>query len=681
MSGMTLILFAIALSALSGLLPWLLPLPERARQVSTTVLLSAGSLLGLAGIAFALGETTNAYVSLPWFLPSGAFLADLDGLSAAFLAPVFAIGALGSVYGLGYWKASAHPGNWRRLGLSWGILVAAMALVLVARDAVLFLVAWELMALASWLAATVESDNPEVRRAGWVYLVATHVGTLFLFAMFAFWRSATGSFTLEAAPGLGAAAAGTLFALSLVGFGMKAGLVPLHFWLPGAHANAPSHVSALMSGVMIKLGIYGIFRMASLLPRPELWYGWTLLGFGALSALAGISWSIAGRDLKRVLAYSSVENMGIIAMGGGLALLGRASGRVDLTLLGMGGALLHVWNHGLFKSLLFLDAGAVIHASGTRNIDRMGALARTMPVSALLFGLGCVAISALPPLNGFVGEWLMYLGFWRSVQGGVVALPAVGAGAAVLAIVGAIALAGFVRVFGTVFLGTARTEAVEGIDRKDPCATMLLPMIALAAACLAIGLLPATFVGLAGAAAAAWAAIPSEAGSLSALAPTLPLTLASVVLLALALAIGLLLWRRVGRARLGEARLGAARRGASVPGGPAAAVPTWDCGYAAPTARMQYTASSFAEFPARSLSVLLHFRREARLPKGALPGPSSFSREAPDPVLDLALRPLFAFASRQLGRAKILQQGQTQMYLAYVLAVTVVLLVWGAGIP
>ncbi|MEI6385047.1 MAG: proton-conducting transporter membrane subunit [Spirochaetota bacterium] len=674
---MILILVAIALSALSGILPWLLPFPERARQVSTTALLSVGSLLGVAGTAFALGETTNAYVSLPWFLPSGAFLAGLDGLSAAFLVPVFAIGTLGSVYGLGYWKASAHPGTWRRLGLSWGALVAAMALVLVARDAVLFLVAWELMALASWLAATVESDKPEVRRAGWVYLVATHVGTLFLFAMFSYWRNATGSFTLEAVPGLGPAAAGTLFMLSLVGFGMKAGLVPLHFWLPGAHANAPSHVSALMSGVMIKLGIYGIFRMSSLLPRPEFWWGWTLLGIGALSAVAGISWSIAGRDLKRVLAYSSVENMGIIAMGGGLALLGRASGRADLTLLGMGGALLHVWNHGLFKSLLFLDAGAVIHASGTRSIDRMGGLARSMPVSAILFGLGCVAISALPPLNGFVGEWLMYLGFWRSVQGGVVALPAVGSGAAVLAIVGAIALAGFVRVFGMVFLGTGRAEPVEGTNRKDPSIVMLLPMIALAAACLVIGLFSAPFVGLAGLVAAAWASMPAEAGSLPDLAPTLPITIAAVVLVALALSIGLLLWRRVAAARTGALR----RSSAAIPGAHAAAVPTWDCGYAAPTARMQYTASSFAEFPARSLSILLPFRREARLPKGALPGPSSFSREAPDPVLDLAVRPLFAFASRQLGRAKILQQGQTQMYLAYVLAVTVVLLVWGAGIP
>ena len=499
MSSIGLVLVAVLISGFSGAPALLFRRASRTGQCLSTVLLVAGGAAGLAGVLPALASTSSFTAFFDFGLPLGRFSLAVDAFGAIFLVPVFVVPALGAIYGLGYRDARKHPGDARRLAPFYGLLVAGMALVIVARDAIAFLLAWELMALASWFTATADSEKPEVRRSGWVYLVATHVGSLVLFAMFALWKAASGSFSL--APGLSIApeAAGPIFILALVGFGLKAGLVPFHVWLPGAHANAPSHVSGTMSGVMIKLGMYGILRMASIMPTPEAWWGWTLLAVGCVTGVAGIAWATGQGDIKRVLAYSSVENIGIVAMGAGLALLGRSSGRPDLVLLGMGGALFHVWNHSLFKSLLFLDAGFVTHATGTRRLERLGGLAKRMPLAALLFAVGAVAISALPPLNGFAGEWLVYLGFFRGIgEGAGPELPAAAAGAAVLATIGALATAAFVRLFGTVFLGSARSDipasaggpsAGPGGDRA-PELFMIIPMVLLGVACLVVGLAP-----------------------------------------------------------------------------------------------------------------------------------------------------------------------------------------------
>jgi hydrogenase-4 component B len=266
-------LAAIAVLGLSGLPAYVFPAGSSAGQRMATGLMVIGSVLGLGGLAASLGQATAPSLHVPWFLPWGQFAVALDPVSVLFLVPVFVVPALGAVYGLGYWKPSEHADSSRRLGVSYGVLAGSMALVAIARDGVLFLIAWEVMALAAFFAATAEDDNAEVRRAGWVYLIATHVGTLCLIAMFALWRRATGSFDLAAAQGIPAEMAGTLFVLALIGFSFKAGFMPLHVWLPGAHANAPSHVSAVMSGVMLKMGVYGIVRMTAMLPVPAEWWG------------------------------------------------------------------------------------------------------------------------------------------------------------------------------------------------------------------------------------------------------------------------------------------------------------------------------------------------------------------------------------------------------------------------
>jgi hydrogenase-4 component B len=658
MFSIWMILAGIALLGLSGLPACLFPARSPAGQRLAAALMLAGSLAGICGVAASLDAPTPPSWRVPWVLPWGQFAVALDPLSALFLGPVLVVPALGSLYGLGYWKQAEHPENGRRLGLFYGLLAGAMAMVVIARDGVLLLIAWEVMAIAAYFAATAEEDNPEVRRAGRVYLLAAHLGTLCLLALFALWHRAAGSFALEAAPGMPAELAGALFALALVGFGFKAGLMPLHLWLPGAHANAPSHVSAVMSGVMLKMGVYGIVRMSALLPAPAPWWGGVLLAAGAVTGVAGIAYAIGQHDLKRLLAYSSVENIGIIAMGLGLALLGRALGQPEWALLGLGGALLHTWNHSLFKPLLFFGAGAVIHEAHTRSMDRLGGLARLMPRTAAFFGVGAAAICALPPLNGFAGEWLLYVGFFRAlVLGGGPEAPAVAAAAVALALIGALALACFVKLLGTVFLGSPRSEAAQGA--REPQASMRFPMAVLAAGCAFLGLFPALAAPLLERAVGAWWEGP-EPVALAAVAPLGWITALGLGLVALAGGLALLL-RLLPRAALAARAL------------------TWDCGYAQPTPRMQYTGSSLGQTLVGLFAFLLWPKSHWPALGGPFPRGAHFKSLVPDAVLDRFAVPLFRLAGRYLPWVRVLQQGQTQLYVLYILLIVIVLLAWGAA--
>jgi hydrogenase-4 component B len=587
-------------------------------------------------------------------LPWGEFSVSADALSLIFLGLVFVIPALSSVYGLGYWKQTEHAKNGQRLGLFFGMLVGSMALVVIARDAVLFLMAWEVMALSAYFAATADEENPEVYRTGWIYLVATHLGTLCLIAMFTLWRQASGSFALELTHSLPAQTAGALFILTVVGFGFKAGLMPLHVWLPGAHANAPSHVSAVMSGVMLKMGLYGILRMTALLPQVPAWWGHTLLIAGAITALAGIVFALGQTDIKRFLAYSSIENVGIMALGVGLALLGRSQGRWDWVILGLGGALLHIWNHGLFKSLLFLCAGSVIHTAHTRDINQLGGLARRMPRVAFLFVMGAAAICALPPLNGFVGEWLLYLGFFHTLSWGGAATPTLTAATVVvLAMVGSLAVAGFVMLFGAIFLGARRTSATE--HAHDPALSMLVPMWVLAAGCLVIGFFPLTCAPWLERAVAAWAPGAGAAVSLTALAPLnwFPCVGFGLLLLAGVISLGL--------------KLSSQAKTVSTQG-------TWDCGYARPSGRMQYTGSSFEEPLERQFAFMLWPRKHWHTLSAIFPKSARFRTLLPDAVLDRLVLPFFHAARNFLPRINVFQQGQTHFYVLYILVITIILL-------
>jgi len=644
--------------ALSGLPAALGSGRSKSNQYLTVALFALGSLLGLAGTTWALMQPQAPFLMLPWALPWGQFTVAIDPLSAFFLLLVFSLPLLGAVYSLGYWKQADHPENGRRLGLFYGLLVAAMAMVVMARDAVLFLLVWEIMAVAAYFAASVEDGREEVRQAGWVYLVATHVGTLFLLTMFALWHRMTGSFALELSGNVSVKTAGLIFLFSLVGFGFKAGLMPLHVWLPGAHANAPSHVSALMSGVMLKMGIYGLLRMTALLPFCQPWWGTTLLVVGGGSALLGIAFAMGQRDLKRILAYSSIENIGIIAMGLGIALLGKAYALPALTLLGLGGALYHVWNHGLFKSLLFLNSGAIIHATGTRDIEAMGGLSKRMPQAALLFTVGAVAISALPPLNGFAGEWLIYMGMFGTLSSpGVPNLALAAIAAVVLAMVGALALAVFVRLSSVVFLGSPRSSA--GSQAHDVHGAMKGPMVLLALLCLLLGLWPSLVAPLLDGAVRAWAPGMAFDRTLPQLVPQQWISWMGLGLLFL-LGLGYVWYRTSVRKR-----------------GAVAGRPTWDCGYGQPKATMQYTGASLGQFMVKLFAFALAPSASPVRIRMPFPKTTRFDAAVVDRVLERWVLPLLARANRILPRVYIFQQGQTHVYVLYVVIFTALLFFLG----
>ncbi|HET7380873.1 MAG TPA: proton-conducting transporter membrane subunit [Gaiellales bacterium] len=615
------------------------------------LLIAAGCAVAATSAVRVLSGWSAADVHLSIPAPSGPWVFGLDRLSAAFLLVILGPGLASALYGvraLGDAKDRRGVATARAL---FAIELAALAVVVLARAVVPFLVAWEVMAVLAYFLVTFDNERPEVRRAGWVYLVATHIGTLALIALFASWASVGGGLTFDALAGRAGSlpARGALvLCLALFGFGLKAGLVPLHFWLPDAHASAPSHVSALMSGVVIKMGIYGLIRVISLLGAPPAWWGWLVLVSGVLSGVLGVLWALAQHDLKRLLAYHSVENIGIILIGLGTGALGAAYGVPLVAVLGFAGAVLHTVNHALFKSLLFLGAGATAHATGTRMMDRLGGLGRRMPFTWVSFLIGSVAIVGLPPLNGFVSEWVVYLGLLHGgTSSGSIRL--ILCGVAGLAIIGGLALACFAKVCGIVFLGVPRSDAA--LRGHEVSAGMLGPMFGLAGTCAFIGLAPGLAVGPALVVGGSIARMSLPASGSDILAASVRLGLWSLALVVL-LALGTAAWAAVRRRRT------------------IARAETWGCGYALQNARMQYTASSFAA------PLLATYGPIAGVDETHTPGGGAFHTHASELVLDRAILPAWTAVRRLLGRLRPLQHGRLWVYLLYVISILLLLLLY-----
>jgi hydrogenase-4 component B len=435
-------------------------------------------------------------------------------------------------------------------------------------------------------------------------------------------------------------------------------LVPLHVWLPEAHPVAPSHVSALMSGVMIKMGIYGMLRVILFLGPPQTWWGWTLIGAGTATGFFGVLFALVQHDLKRLLAYSSVENVGLIVLAMGLGLLGTAAGVPALAALGYCGALLHVLNHGLFKSLLFLGAGAVLHATGTGRMDRLGGLMRRMPLTGAAFLVGAAAISALPPFNGFMSEFLIYAAAFSAVSAGQYAWSGLTAVAG-LSLIGGLAAACFVKAFGIVFLGAGRSPAADQAHEAPPAMRRVL--VALALACAAAGLSAPWLVMLLAPVVSLLVPGPTHPEIM----PQMVAVLARVSWSSLALIAGTALVFGLRTLLL---------RGRDV-----RREVTWDCGYAAPSSRMQYTASSFADPIGRMFAPLLRTRTNLHSPRGPFPGEAHLTTETPDLFVRTIFDPALGGLRRLAAAFRNLQQGRTHRCILYIVATLLLLLVWNLG--
>ncbi|HEY7645406.1 MAG TPA: hydrogenase 4 subunit B [Hyphomicrobiales bacterium] len=658
--------------ALLGVLALLILAPLaialRASPHATGLLYGASLIVTLALCAVALpallgaggaGSAAILPLGLPWL---GAHF-RIDALSAFFLLVVNLGGAAASLFALGYGRHEEFP---QRVLPFYPVYLAAMNLVLLADDAFSFLVSWEFMSLSSWALVIAHHHIRENLRAGYIYLLMASFGTLALLLALGLLAGADGNYAFDAIriahPSIGLAA--LVLILVLIGTGSKAGLVPLHAWLPLAHPAAPSHVSALMSGVMTKVAIYGFVRIVfDLLGQPDWWWSLLVLAAGGATAVMGVLYALMQRDLKRVLAYSTIENIGIIFAALGLALAFKAHSMPLAAALALTAALLHVFNHSLFKSLLFCGAGAVLTSTGERDMEKLGGLIHRMPRTAFVFLIGATAISALPPLNGFVSEWLTFQAILLSPHlpswGLKLMVPAVGA---LLALSAALAAACFVRAFGISFLGRPRTP--EAAAARETDAAALAAMYFLAAACLITGILPGLFIDalapvsslLTGSRmpvqmSVEWLSIVPIAESRSSYNGLLVFvfmavsgTLAAVVI-----------------HRLASDRL---RRG-----------PAWDCGYPDPSPLTQYSADSFAQPIRRVFGTALFSAREiGEMPPPAATSPARLTVKIRDPIWDLAYAPIEQFVGYAATRLNILQFLTIRRYLALVFSALVLLL-------
>jgi hydrogenase-4 component B len=636
---------------------------------------AAGAIAGsLGGLSAALGVLVNGQTltfSIPYLIASaGGLQFGLDRLGAVFLVVVAAIGALSAVYGVTYTAEYDERRSLRAFGVMFNGFLLGMSLVTAAANVFTFLLAWELMAVASYFLVMTEHDDADTRQAGLWYIAMTHFGLVVLLPMFLLLAPSAEATTfadLRAhAAVLPAGIRNTVFVLALLAFGSKAGLVPLHVWLPRAHPAAPSHVSALMSAVMIKLGVYGFLRVVvDMLGAGPAWWGGLALVAGSLSALGGILYALTENDLKRLLAYSSIENVGIIFIGLGAGLVLHSYGFAALAFAAYGAALLHTVNHAAFKALLFLGAGNVLQQTHTRNMEQMGGLVKRMPATAALFLVGSAAAAALPPLNGFASEWMIFQSLLAGGQipppGGAIGTPLA---IAVLALTSGLAAACFVKAFGISFLAMPRGRAAA--QAHESHASGLAVMTVLALGCVILGLSAPPLVahlsdiaadvsrfapGPAAMSSRVWLIAP---GGVAQMSPALvALLLAGVVVVAAA-----------------AVRLrGLAIRYAD----------TWGCGRIRQTPRMEYTSSAFAE-PLRRVFTEL-FRPTEDLSVSVDPASRyvvrsiTYSSAIVPWVERLLYDPLTRATRAAAVRVRRLQAGSVHLYLLYVMTALIAALV------
>ncbi|MBW2440046.1 MAG: hydrogenase [Deltaproteobacteria bacterium] len=649
---MNLFFLSLAIILCGGFLPLIFWRKFALMKTLGVVAIGGGSLLGLMDAGTRLFRTEPS-VAVFNYLKTFSLAFQVDALSAFFLVAIYTICLLAALYSYHYMDDSQKSLRTAGSYFFFSLLTVFMALVVTASNLITFMLAWEIMSLSSFFLVIYTYEAGENRKAGYLYFVFSQVGAMFILAAFALIYAHTGNFEFADAATLPHTAKIIVFVLAFIGLGSKAGVFPLHVWLPHAHPAASSHISGVMSGVMIKTGIYGIVRMYVLLDWHTPFFGHFVLIAGMVSGVLGVVYALGQHDLKRLLAYHSVENIGIILIGIGVGMIGVAADNPVMAVLGFAGGLLHVLNHAIFKSLLFMGAGMVLHKTGTRTIDLLGGLIKKMKITGTTFLIGSLAISGLPPLNGFVSEFLVYMGSFRGMSLDKIPFAMCLLAIVSLAIIGGLALACFTKVVGVVFQGEPRNQVAENTDEKG--LTMLVPMLILAAACFVIGAFPTFFMTMAlqavGSLGLDYGRIPLE--------PLFELTgnitrgarLFFAVFLVV-LALRTLLYRGKTVTRSG----------------------TWGCGFTKPTAKMQYTGSSYAA------SILEFFRPVAPLSENEpgirkrFPEKSHYHSHVSDiaelHMDNVVVRPVLAL----FEKLRWLQHGDIHLYIGYILLAIVVLL-------
>ncbi|MBF0511618.1 MAG: hydrogenase [Candidatus Omnitrophica bacterium] len=620
--------------------------------------LIVASVLGLMAVFHVLISPVVEDLYLNIRMPLGEFYIGMDALSAFFLSAIIILFLISGIYGYGYLKTTEA----KNLGFHYALYqfaFMAMMLVVVARNGILFLMAWEMVTLSSYFLITLHDERPEVTRAGHLFLLATHIAGFCLWLMFLIMASHSGSMNFDqmAACPFTPFLAGIIFILGLIGFGVKAGFIPLHIWLPHAHPAAPSHVSAVLSAVMIKIGIYGLMRVFCLVRDFPHWCAILLLLIGMISGVCGVLYALGQHEIKKLLAYHSIENIGIITLGLGIGLWGQIEHNSVIALIGYAGALLHVFNHAVFKGLLFLSAGSLIRSTHIGEIDRLGGLLKYLPWTGHLFLIGSLSICGLPLFNGFISEWLIFRGLFE----GMFHLPMTGIilssmGVIALVLMGGLAAACFAKAFGVMFLGNSRS--IDNSLIKESPMSMCLPMAVLGVICVWIGFFPRSMVMFAFHAASVICSrpIPPEMGNVI----LSPLLMVIMILWVVVIITAILVFLKKKAMKVLPIQEG----------------PTWGCGYSYMTGRMQYTASSFAESLLRVFRPVLGFKVSGVKPEGYFPKEAEVSSHVVEASEVFLFRPVFEFIKFLSGKLKRIQCGYTQLYLLYIFVFLLALLIW-----
>ena len=628
-------------------------IPKPLKYFYTLFLLTSGIILSSIW-CFEMVSTDRQVFEIQFEFPvlKNGFIFTIDKLSAFFIIVVNITVFIGFLYARGYLKPYYQSKNALRFSLHYFAylwLYLSMIMVVMIRDGLSFLIAWELMALSSFLLVIFDAEDRTILKTGISYLIQMHVGMFFILIGFLIVDKATGQMSFDALRLYFSTHSGlSLFILFFIGFGIKAGFIPMHTWLPEAHPAAPSHVSGVMSGVMIKMGIYGILRVLMSVQNDLLLIGLIILSVSMISGVLGVMMAIVQHDLKRLLAYHSIENIGIIGIGISLGMIGLATNNNALSLLGFSGGLLHVLNHSLFKSLLFFNAGSVYQTTHTRNIEHLGGLMKKMPYTAVLFLIGSLAICGLPPFNGFISEYLIYIGMFKSLsaanlyQSIVILSSIVG-----LALIGGLAIFCFTKAFGIVFLGEPRSEKAS--MAKEVSRVMIFPQFITIAFILLIGLASVFFVKpVFNIVSMAFSLPDTTLAEASSVKNLIQISFLGGIFV---ITVIILLIYRHFHLKKRQIDVG----------------PTWGCGYTAGTFKQQYTASSYAynynhlAKPLLQTKKIMDDIREDEI----FPGKRTFESHSDDIFKKLLIDKPIDWFSALLKKIAVMQTGQIQHYIMY----------------